>query len=341
MVDRNRKGNPPSKRHARSRPTRNQLPATAEEDDSNPRGVTLTATPHANPTAHPSSDSLRASSTGPSNIDGTASNDGHSITSVSRISSAFYFPSPGGPLVEAWDNDLSYATGIGPFYEPQGELASPASESHQQQRQHNPSFSFPLQLSPGFSSEQSLSPSLIFTTSNPETPLFQQHHQPPPAIDPVVSAAGAQAKNTVGDLITDPSAMATTAARPRAGMKRKASSVQSPDPVSIYFGHASGSGHASSSRSSAAGIMQVPIPGVIAAPSIPEGEQSIPIIAVEGPKNEESMKRAKGGSEIIPRLSPTLPAGKVFPIRIGSELFHLSGASISSDCMLLWMVELT
>jgi len=33
--------------------------------------------------------------------------------------------------------------------------------------------------------------------------------------------------------------------------------------------------------------------------------------------------------------SDTLPAGKVFPIQIGSELFRLSGASISSDGKLL------
>jgi hypothetical protein len=36
-------------------------------------------------------------------------------------------------------------------------------------------------------------------------------------------------------------------------------------------------------------------------------------------------------NEITSKLSPLLPPGKVFPIRIGSELFQLSGASISSD----------
>jgi hypothetical protein len=35
--------------------------------------------------------------------------------------------------------------------------------------------------------------------------------------------------------------------------------------------------------------------------------------------------------EISSKLTTVLPAGKVFPIQIGSELFRLSGASISSD----------
>ena len=33
----------------------------------------------------------------------------------------------------------------------------------------------------------------------------------------------------------------------------------------------------------------------------------------------------------IQKFTTVLPAGKVFPIQIGSELFRLSGASISSD----------
>ena len=42
---------------------------------------------------------------------------------------------------------------------------------------------------------------------------------------------------------------------------------------------------------------------------------------------------ANNGQMLLPNdgTSPTLPAGKVFPIQIGSELFKLSGASISSD----------
>jgi len=33
----------------------------------------------------------------------------------------------------------------------------------------------------------------------------------------------------------------------------------------------------------------------------------------------------------LPKYTAVLPAGKVFPIQLGSELFRLSGASISSD----------
>ncbi|KAF2673452.1 hypothetical protein BT63DRAFT_368119 [Microthyrium microscopicum] len=49
------------------------------------------------------------------------------------------------------------------------------------------------------------------------------------------------------------------------------------------------------------------------------------------PTAESSSVTARKASEITARLSPILPAGKVFPIRIGAELFQLSGASISSD----------
>ena len=38
-------------------------------------------------------------------------------------------------------------------------------------------------------------------------------------------------------------------------------------------------------------------------------------------------------AELSLRLTTVLPPGNVFPIRIGSELFQLSGASISSDGM--------
>ena len=44
----------------------------------------------------------------------------------------------------------------------------------------------------------------------------------------------------------------------------------------------------------------------------------------------------------LPKFAPVLPAGRVFPIQIGSELFRLSGASISSDgqyIRLSWQAE--
>jgi len=41
----------------------------------------------------------------------------------------------------------------------------------------------------------------------------------------------------------------------------------------------------------------------------------------------ESKRRIAG----LPNFTTVLPAGRVFPIQIGSELFRLSGASISSD----------
>jgi hypothetical protein len=50
-------------------------------------------------------------------------------------------------------------------------------------------------------------------------------------------------------------------------------------------------------------------------------------------KGTESGVLTKGRkiAEVPSRLTTVLPAGKVFPIQIGSELFRLSGASLSSD----------
>jgi hypothetical protein len=56
------------------------------------------------------------------------------------------------------------------------------------------------------------------------------------------------------------------------------------------------------------------------------------LAAPQPPKLKQSdSSEARRVAEIAPHLTTVLPAGKVFPIQIGSELFRLSGASISSD----------
>ena len=54
---------------------------------------------------------------------------------------------------------------------------------------------------------------------------------------------------------------------------------------------------------------------------------------IEGETSLIEQSYASNRQTLLPSLgsNPTLPAGKVFPIQIGSELFKLSGASISSD----------
>ena len=53
----------------------------------------------------------------------------------------------------------------------------------------------------------------------------------------------------------------------------------------------------------------------------------------EGETSISDQNHATNRQVLLPGVvsSPTLPAGKVFPIQIGSDLFKLSGASISSD----------
>ncbi|KIV99715.1 uncharacterized protein PV09_08645 [Verruconis gallopava] len=68
-----------------------------------------------------------------------------------------------------------------------------------------------------------------------------------------------------------------------------------------------------------------PGPGQVQSSSAPTARTSVP--KIEQSDSHETRRIA----EVAHHFTTTLPAGKVFPIQIGSELFRLSGASISSD----------
>jgi hypothetical protein len=123
-----------------------------------------------------------------------------------------------------------------------------------------------------------------------------------------------------------------------AGMKRKADSDSSVVPTTSSSG-------SSAKRQSIAGKPESSKTAAMRGPATtqtalsPEEtthidqtprEEDIPRPS-EATSDLPNASRSRKIAEISARLNPVLPAGKVFPIRIGSDLFQLSGASISSD----------
>jgi hypothetical protein len=203
-----------------------------------------------------------------------------------------FFPSPGGPLVADGDTAIDFSR-FGTFYEPQGELAPLAAAPPPA----TPTFDQPVPISGPFAGPT------VFPAPTIPAPIA------PPAPD-AGPAAGATSRGPMTS---------------RAGLKRKAGAASlaasgAPSPTSAAKRPA-----VESSRSSA--TMRVPPSSAAHSPASALPDER-PSRAAAGKAAAAAAARA---GDIVARLSPVLPAGKLFPIRIGSELFQLSGASISSD----------
>jgi hypothetical protein len=231
---------------------------------------------------------------------------------ISQLSG--YLLSPGGPLIADWDNTLSLST-FGTFFEPQGELATAFSPQPNPLQQD---FAFPIPVC------RASTVSLQSST--------------PVVLSPALASSRRGSAGPATDY-ADTADMAT----PRAGMKRKAGSdtsvlLSAGDAGTSYIKRPAPGQHDSSSRT-----MTMQLPSSTTTPSIagaerqstqpPEPQEGRTAGPLESSRTEESSTKTSSRriADITPRLSPILPAGKVFPIRIGSELFQLSGASLSSD----------
>jgi hypothetical protein len=257
------------------------------------------------------------------------------------------FP-PGGPLVwDEWNNPLDFGD-FSTFYQPQGELA----QELQSQRGIVGEFSNPI---PVRQERPILPPPEILAPSQTQFP-------PPERPKPVQrqNSSSGRADNAYGSMpsplsrtpsMTLPSNTQTQVAEqagsrsrsgasaPRTGAKRKAdadtpSSRAAIDPSPPKRPSVSRpSGHSQSPRLTRSHA------------NAPDTDTPIDDDTPITRKDSESMQRSVSGTKrksetaessqrIIPniaRLTTVLPAGKVFPIQIGSELFRLSGASLSSD----------
>jgi hypothetical protein len=232
---------------------------------------------------------------------------------------ADYGFSPGGPLAWDWANAIDFAE-YTPHYEPQGELV----QELQTQRTPNNDFSIPLPVAPTDTPYQSPP-----QPSSVQSAVLQNPLSPPPKPTQRLSV--------------------------QTGMKRKADSepnagIQAANgPV-----EENPAKRQSKSRASSITSMTSPVRAAAAAPESrapPALSASMTAPAVlESPAqlNSEAQKRkdpSKGTGpqgRVIDVSTPrrivesrggadTLPSGKVFPVQIGSELFRLSGASLSSD----------
>ena len=245
------------------------------------------------------------------------------LTGQSPGAFANYAYSPGGPLVWEWNNSIEFPE-LAHHYEPQGELVQ------ELQSQHLPSqdFSIPLPVTfqdAIYQSPQQI-PSLPATaTQNPLSPP----PPPPPRQRPVLHTA----------------------------MKRKADSEPN-SATSVGVGFARdlqqpAAKRASKSRSSSSASVNAPAMAPAQTgrrTSITRGQSNTGATASDPTMQPSTdLQRRKGsdkettaaGRQLeaarprkIVELSgdaDILPSGKVFPIQIGSELFRLSGASISSD----------
>jgi hypothetical protein len=259
---------------------------------------------------------------------------GATQSSLPPQASQAHFPgysfSPGGPLVWDWNSSLEFPDFTN-HYEPQGELVQ---ELQNNQGGSTNDFVIPLPVVNADTIYQSPQPvqsaPLVAPLINAQNPL-----SPPPKPP------------------QRPSSLQT-------GMKRKAesepnSAVSNPTSFSAEL-QQNPAKRVNKSRSSSSASITSPAVTATAEPrrlsmtqiSIPlAGSESAPP-AVSSANNEGSRRKepSKGtgpqGRMIdvskprrsvpeTPAGQDTLPAGKVFPIQIGSELFRLSGASISSD----------
>jgi hypothetical protein len=271
---------------------------------------------------------------------------------------AGYGFAPGGPLV--WD-DWNVGVDFGQystFYQPQGQLAH---ELQSQQPALN-DFSIPVpvpQLIPTPTPLPPPPPAIDRSATVPSNDPLPSHRS---NSIPTIPERGHESSSTAlrtqsmvnlvsasPTQMTEPSSTRALAGGPaiatRTGTKRKAASdtptphsATEPSPpkrASMAKPSLPGQSPASRLTRSQATVQDSDTPRDADAPA------SALSVEGEGMQRSDSLsKRASDPAlslkgrriqEVPARLTTMLPAGKVFPIQLGSELFRLSGASLSSD----------
>ncbi|KAK8210747.1 hypothetical protein IWZ01DRAFT_541735 [Phyllosticta capitalensis] len=239
------------------------------------------------------------------------------------------------PVEEAEFWDLERAidfTDVARFYEPIGELAR---ERITEAQDYNIPQPVRASTTPGIGPSrqptapeplgfpfllESLSSVSEFTPPTPRAPISQQARRTSMKRKAGFESTPEEATAQTLQFPPDPSMQAPAAKRPeiqRSSKSRSSSLVD--DPIVTA---APALAPQASSVATASPETSVSQPSGQAAatsePSAPSGEQ---------PGQQRSRKIAELGAN----YSAVLPAGKVFPVQIGPELFRLSGASISSD----------
>ncbi|KAL1642971.1 hypothetical protein SLS58_005213 [Diplodia intermedia] len=249
---------------------------------------------------------------------------------------AAHEPPPRASEFWDWDNAIDF-TDVAEFYEPQGEL------TRAQYQPPGQDFSFPQPVSgsdlSASASSARLTPSAgsPFLDAQPASnpfPAFPFALLPPPApgstsasAQPVMKRKDRSESASIGSAaaapfgiegIQEPAAKRTATSRSSSVADESPTLTQGAAFANAPVGSPEGLGHAARATPMATAAHP--------------GNQSTPA----GPANASSAAqpvatRPRKIAELSNNYSAILPAGKVFPIQIGNELFRLSGASISSD----------
>lgn len=233
--------------------------------------------------------------------------------------------SPGGPLVWDWGNSIDFAEFTN-HYEPQGELVQ------ELQNQNIPAndFSIPLPVANAqtiYQSPQQTPSAHSVTVQNPLSP------PPKPPQKPTIQTGMKRKAESEPNSAVSQNASASTELQEkpvkRPNKSRASSTASITSPV-VATSTASEAKRPSMTQTAAA---------TEPAESASQGGSNT---NAELQKRKEPSKGTGPQGRVIdvskprrivesPAGADILPAGKVFPIQIGSELFRLSGASLSSD----------
>ncbi|KAF9638885.1 hypothetical protein BFW01_g9782 [Lasiodiplodia theobromae] len=235
-------------------------------------------------------------------------------------------PPPTATVSEFWDweNAIDF-TDVADFYEPQGELAKAQYEPPAQD------FSFPHAFSHSASPRLTPSAASPFLDASNPFPAFPFAFLPPTApgsasvsAHPAMKRKDRSESASIGsaaavpfghDAIQEPAAKRTATSR--------SSSIADESPTLTQ-----GATFANDGSPDALGNAAKPTPTAAAQPV----GRSTPVGSANASNTAQPMAtRPRKIAELSNNYSAILPAGKVFPIQIGNELFRLSGASISSD----------
>ena len=263
------------------------------------------------------------------------------------LAASFAYPA-GGPLLWDWHSNMDFGD-FATFYEPQGELAAP-----EMQPQHPmlSDFSTPFRVTSDAVTSTTLAANAATSlpTLSLSTPVSSTPQQPDPIpVDVTAESApkrAASKRKESESALTASSGSASTI-NPNTTSGSAPSAAKRARTISNNTQPSSSRTTMTRSKASSHQVPPPPAPRISQSPSETDsprtGAPQLPETSSAGASPEFSKKRPEqqqsentnvGQTRKIaglPKFTTVLPAGKVFPIQIGSELFRLSGASISSD----------
>ncbi|ORY16476.1 hypothetical protein BCR34DRAFT_107389 [Clohesyomyces aquaticus] len=248
--------------------------------------------------------------------------DHHSLQSQAPNHFAQFGYSPvGGPLVWDWNNSSIDFSDFPNHFEPQGELV----QELQNQTVPTNDFSIPQPVTAAEAIFQSPQKTPSIHTAIQQNPLSPPPPPNRPAQRPaVLTGMKRKAESEPNSAVSQPASVSADTQPPpakRANKSRSSSqaSITSPAVATVSEGRPS-----PMAKTTTAVAAPEPAPPANSS-TTPELQRS------KGTGPQGRVIDVSKPRKVVESPGDILPAGKVFPIQIGSELFRLSGASLSSD----------